>query len=102
MNKQRVMDALTKVMDPEYPVSIVDLGLVQDVSVDGNRVTVKLTFTSTGCPCTEWIIDDVKKTLSNEEGVEEVEVETVWNKPWTVDDMTEEAKEQLKKYFTAM
>jgi metal-sulfur cluster biosynthetic enzyme len=67
--------ALRDVQDPEYPISIVDLGLVRGISLDGGRCTVQLTFTSLGCPCQDLIKADVRERLLALDGVEEVEIE---------------------------
>ena len=74
-------------LDPEYPVSIVDLGLVRGVSVDGATVHVEITYTSLGCPCTELIQDDIRDRLLQVEGVEQVEIEEVFE-PWTRHDIS--------------
>ncbi len=100
--EEMIWNELKGVMDPEYPISIVDLGLVKGVSVLGGKATVKVTFTSTGCPCMDWIINDVKETVSKLDGVDEVEVEVVWSKPWTASDLTDEARNVMKSLHTAI
>jgi metal-sulfur cluster biosynthetic enzyme len=82
-----VREALRDVLDPEYPVSIVDLGLVRGVSVDGTTAHVEITYTSLGCPCTELIQDDIRDRLLLVEGVEQVEIEEVFE-PWTRRDIS--------------
>jgi metal-sulfur cluster biosynthetic enzyme len=82
-----VREALRDVLDPEYPVSIVDLGLVRGVSVDGTTARVEITYTSLGCPCTELIQDDIRDRLLLVEGVEQVEIEEVFE-PWTRRDIS--------------
>ena len=59
----RVEEALRDVLDPEYPISIVDLGLVRGVAVEGGTAHVRITYTSLGCPCTELIQDDIRERL---------------------------------------
>jgi metal-sulfur cluster biosynthetic enzyme len=78
-----VWDALRRVTDPEYPLSIVDLGLVCGVTVERDVARVALTFTSIGCPAIEMLIGDVKDAAGAVPGVGRVEVEVVWNPPWT-------------------
>jgi metal-sulfur cluster biosynthetic enzyme len=90
-----VLAALREVLDPEYPVSIVDLGLIRGVEVEGTTVRVRLTYTSMGCPCMEMIHDDVRDRLLRLEGVERVEIETVWE-PWTRHHITEEGWRRLR------
>jgi metal-sulfur cluster biosynthetic enzyme len=82
-----VREALVEVLDPEYPISIVDLGLVRGVSVDGTTAHVEITYTSLGCPCTELIQDDIRNRLLQVEGVEAVEIEEVFE-PWTRRDIS--------------
>jgi metal-sulfur cluster biosynthetic enzyme len=83
----QVREALVEVLDPEYPISIVDLGLVRGVSVEGTTVRVEITYTSLGCPCTELIQGDIRERLLQVEGVEEVEIEEVFE-PWTRRDIS--------------
>ena len=86
-----VRAALAEVQDPELPVSIVDLGLVRSVTVDGTTVRVGITFTSIACPCTDVLREDVQARLQRLDGVAHVEVEEVFE-PWSRDDMTEEGR----------
>jgi metal-sulfur cluster biosynthetic enzyme len=86
--------ALRDVRDPEWPVSIVDLGLVREVAVEGGAVTVRLTFTSTACPCIDWIRDDVRERLLREPGVTEVRTEVVWDE-WSPGKMSAAARRQF-------
>jgi metal-sulfur cluster biosynthetic enzyme len=82
-----VREALHEVLDPEYPISIVDLGLVRGVSVQGATAHVKITYTSLGCPCTELIQDDIRDRLLQVDGIEEVDIEEVFE-PWTRRDIS--------------
>ncbi len=80
---RKLWDALRDVMDPELPLSIVDLGLVQAIRAGAGRVEVDLTYTATGCPCMEFIHEDVRARLLREPGVTEVRIRDVWDPPWT-------------------
>jgi len=83
-----VRKALRAVKDPELNLNIIDIGLVYDVEVaDPGRVQVKMTLTSPGCPAGTEIIDDVKRVLTDMEGVDSVDVELVWDPYWTPDKM---------------
>jgi metal-sulfur cluster biosynthetic enzyme len=86
-----VRAALAEVTDPELPVGIVDLGLVRSIAVDGDRVSVGLTFTSIACPCTDVLREDVEARLRRLDGVARVEVEELFE-PWSRDDMTEDGR----------
>jgi metal-sulfur cluster biosynthetic enzyme len=86
-----VRAALAEVTDPELPVGIVDLGLVRSIAVEGDRVTVGLTFTSIACPCTDVLREDVEARLRRLDGVAHVEVEEVFE-VWSREDMTEDGR----------
>ncbi len=90
-----VMAALSDVTDPEWPVSIVDMGLVYGVAVDGGRVTLTLTFTATACPCMEMIQDDIRERLRRIPGVRDVRIVVSWDPPWTKHRLTEKARRAL-------
>ena len=96
------MDALREVVDPEMPVNIVDLGLIYDVRQDGGRVYVDLTFTAMGCPAADMILSDIRERLLAEPGVAEVQVEVVWDPPWTTARMSEEGREALRFWGLAV
>ncbi len=90
--------ALEQVMDPEVPVSLVDLGLIYDVRKVDGRVEVDLSFTATACPAMGFIQEDIRERLLSEPGVEEVETRIVWEPPWTPDRISERGRKQLKSF----
>jgi metal-sulfur cluster biosynthetic enzyme len=90
--EQRVWVALREVMDPEIPVSLVDLGLICAVRREGARAAVDLTFTATACPCMEFIRQDITDRLLREEDIAAVEIREVWDPPWTTERMTAEGR----------
>ncbi len=90
--------ALEQVMDPEVPVSLVDLGLIYDVRKVDGRVEVDLSFTATACPAMGFIQEDIRERLLSEPGVEEVETRIVWEPPWTPDRISETGKRQLESF----
>jgi metal-sulfur cluster biosynthetic enzyme len=92
-----VWDCLREVLDPELPVSLVDLGLVYGVEVEGRTVRVRLTFTATACPCMEFIREDVTDRLLREPWLSSVEIEEVWDPPWTTQRITPEGRRQLAR-----
>ena len=80
--------ALRAVKDPELGLNIIDIGLVYDVAVsDEGQAHVRMTLTSPGCPAGTEIMDDVKRTLADLDGVTAVEVELVWDPYWTPERM---------------
>ena len=94
-------DVLRTVLDPEVPVlSVVDLGIVRDVTVDDVGVTVTVTPTYSGCPAVQVIERDILHALA-EHGVADARVRTVFSPPWTSDWIPEEARAKLKAYGIA-
>ena len=89
---------MTEVMDPEVPVSLVDLGLIYDVRQVGATVEVDLSFTATACPAMGFIQEDIRERLLAEPGVEEVTTQIVWEPPWTPDRITETGRKQLESF----
>jgi metal-sulfur cluster biosynthetic enzyme len=79
--------ALADVSDPEYPVSLVDMGLVRGVELDGATARISLSYCSLGCPCIAMIEQDVEERLLQLDGVERVEVVESFD-PWTRKDIT--------------
>ena len=77
-----ILETLSQVIDPEMGCNIVDLGLVYSVAITGAKVTVTMTLTTPGCPMHESIRWGVQTALLNLEGVDEAEVELVWDPPW--------------------
>ena len=95
--REGVLAALSGVADPEWPVSIVDMGLVYGVGVQEGVVTLTLTFTATACPCMEMIQEDIRDRLLRMPGVRDVRIEVAWDPPWTKDRLTERAREALRR-----
>ena len=95
VTKDDVMEALKDVFDPEIPVNVVDLGLVYDLNVEDGDVRVKMTLTFAGCGMGPYISQQAEWRLAEVEGVEDIEVEMVYDPPWTPDMITEEGKLQL-------
>lgn len=95
VSQELVGMALRSCYDPEIPVNIVDLGLVRNVRIDGGIVGVRMTLTAPGCPMGQSIIDDVQQTVSAVPGVRDVQVDLVFDPPWTPSAMTDEARRQL-------
>ena len=98
VTESRIWEALKQVTDPEFPLSIVDLGMVYEVGVLNDEVEVKMTFTAIGCPAIDMIIEDIKEVLIKLHGVKKVDVEVVWSPPWTKDKITSKGREVLQYY----
>ena len=101
---ERAHRALYEVSDPEFPISLVDLGLIYDIVADEKtrRVTVSLTFTATACPCTDFIKWDIRERLLAEPGIETVEIDIVWDPPWTTSRVTERGRRILERAGIAL
>ncbi|MCO7174499.1 metal-sulfur cluster assembly factor [Sporolactobacillus kofuensis] len=91
--KDRVLEALEDVIDPELGVDIVNLGLVYGVDIDEeNNVIINMTLTFMGCPLSASLSYDVKRTLGEIEEINQVEVNFVWDPPWTKERMSRYAR----------
>jgi metal-sulfur cluster biosynthetic enzyme len=99
---ERLRDALRDVEDPEMPVNIVDLGMVYGLSQRERTVAVDLTFTAMGCPASDLIVDDIRARLLQEDGVDEVAINVVWDPPWTAARMTQEGRDALEMWGLAV
>ena len=94
--RQRVVEALKQVYDPEIPVNIYDLGLIYGLEIgEEGAVSIDMTLTTPGCPVAETFPGMVEYEVSRVEGVKSAAVEIVWDPPWTQDRMTEAAKLEL-------
>ena len=94
-----LVEAVSKVFDPEIPVNIYELGLIYNLDVDANmNVQVKMTLTAPACPAAPTIPIDVERRIREVPGVNDVKVAVVWDPPWTRDKMSEAAKLTLGMY----
>ena len=94
---EEIRTAMKQVEDPELGVNVVDLGLLYGVRQEGGgHVILDMTLTSMGCPLTEQILGDSRAALEPLEGVQTVDINWVWDPPWTPDSMTEEGKFLMK------
>jgi FeS assembly SUF system protein len=94
--KQRVIETLRTVYDPEIPVDIYELGLVYDVDVsEEGAVGIRMTLTSPMCPVAESLPPEVEAKARSVEGVRDVKVELVWDPPWSPAMMSDAARLQL-------
>ncbi len=95
VSKEKVYEALRKVMDPEIGFNIVDLGLVYDVQIKDGKVVIKMTLSSPSCPLSGTILSWVESAVRNIEGVEDVEIQLVWEPKWSIEMATDEVKKAL-------
>jgi metal-sulfur cluster biosynthetic enzyme len=90
--KERILEALKNVVDPELGINIVDLGLVYGLDIQGKAVHITYTLTTMGCPIGPLIEAEMKQFLSGVEGIDQIEAEMVLRPPWTPEMMSDEAK----------
>jgi len=96
VTSQQVLDSLKQCMDPEIPINIVDMGLIYGVNVtDDNKVDIKMTMTTRGCPLHDTLVSDVKRYVNKVPGVSAINVEIVWEPAWTPEKMSEEGKKLI-------
>ena len=95
--KNKIIEKIKEIYDPEIPVNIYELGLIYKIEVDQkNKVKVDMTLTSPNCPVAESLPNQVKENIMKVEGVSEVDLNLVWEPPWTKDKMSEAAKLELE------
>ena len=94
--KNKIIDEIKKIYDPEIPVNIYDLGLIYKIDInEENNVFLEMTLTSPNCPVAESLPNSVKENILKIDGVEDVELKLVWDPPWTKEKMSEAAKLEL-------
>ena len=94
--KEKVIEEIKKIYDPEIPVNIYELGLIYKIDiVENNKVNIEMTLTSPNCPVAESLPKMVKNNIMNLDEVSNVELNLVWDPPWSKDKMSEAAKLEL-------
>ncbi len=93
--KNKIIEEIKKIYDPELPVNIYELGLIYDINVDKKKAKIKMTLTSPNCPVAESLPKEVKEGAMQVEGIDEVDLQLVWDPPWNKDMMSDAAKLEL-------
>tara|TARA_B100001250_G_scaffold239745_1_gene206037 strand:- start:24 stop:326 length:303 start_codon:yes stop_codon:yes gene_type:complete len=94
--KEKVISEIKKIYDPEIPVNIYELGLIYKIDIiENNKVNIEMTLTSPNCPVAESLPKMVKNNIMNLDEVSNVELNLVWDPPWSKDKMSEAAKLEL-------
>ena len=93
--KEKIIKEIKKIYDPEIPVNIYELGLIYDVSIKDNDVSVKMTLTTPNCPVAESLPKEVKDSILEIKEVKKVDLDLVWEPPWDKSMMSEAAKLEL-------
>ena len=96
VTQKQVEEKLKEVLDPEIGISILDLGLVYEIKIDGDDVSVLMTLTTPGCPMAAMFDQEVIRKVKEIKNVKKVKVEITFDPPWTPEKMTKEAKKKLK------
>ena len=97
---EQVWDGLRNVQDPEIRLDIVNLGLIYDVRLEEKqansfKVIIEMTLTSPTCPMAPYIFQNIHECIEFLDGVSEVDIQLVWNPPWSKDKISEEGKMEL-------
>ena len=94
--KEQIIEEIKKIYDPEIPVNIYELGLIYDIVIENNNLAkIKMTLTSPNCPVAETLPKEVRDGIMQVEGIEDVDLELVWDPPWTKEMMSDAAKLEL-------
>ena len=94
--KDKIISEIKKIFDPEIPVNIYELGLIYKIEIkESKKVLIEMTLTSPNCPVAESLPKSVKDNILKLEDVEDVDLQLVWDPPWTKDKMSEAAKLEL-------
>ena len=95
VSRDKIIDALKKIYDPEIPVNIWDMGLVYSIDISDKEIVLQMTFTSPTCPMMEEILEMVKQNVVNVAHGVPVRVELVWDPPWNLSMMSDAARIEL-------
>ena len=93
--KNKIIDEIRKIYDPEIPVNIYELGLIYAIEVSGKKAKIKMTLTTPNCPVAESLPKEVKESAMQVDEIDEVDLELVWDPPWNKDMMSDAAKLEL-------
>ncbi len=93
--EEKVLNMLKTVYDPEIPVNIYDLGLIYEVNIEDTSCHIKMTLTAPSCPAADFLVEDVRQKVASVDGIDNVDVEIVFEPEWDKDMMSEEAKLEL-------
>jgi len=97
VSKDEIIEVLKTVYGLEIPINIVDLGLVYEVDVEGDRVDIRMTLAKVGCSRCTFITEEVRKNVEAIEGVKQARVELVWDPSWTPERISDRVPEDVKK-----
>lgn len=90
-----ISSCLENVIDPELGINVVDLGLIYNIHINGNKISVDMTLTTPGCPMAGMLAGSVEQAVRQAFEGADVEVSLIWDPPWTPDRLSEAARQQL-------
>ena len=93
--KEKVIEEIKKIYDPEIPVNIFELGLIYKIEIKDKKIDIEMTLTSPNCPVAESLPKEVKEGAMQVEEIDDVDLQLVWDPPWTKDMMSDAAKLEL-------
>ncbi|MCL6002591.1 MAG: metal-sulfur cluster assembly factor [Thermoplasmatales archaeon] len=95
VTKEEVLESLKTVSDPEIGVDIVNLGLIYNLEINDDKVSIRMTMTAPSCPVTDWILVEAQKRVEEIPGVKECDIELVWDPQWNLDMISDDARKML-------
>ena len=93
--KNKIIEEIRKIYDPELPVNIYELGLIYDIRVEGRKAEIKMTLTTPNCPVAESLPKEVKEGVMQVEEINDVDLQLVWDPPWDMSRMSDVARLEL-------
>ena len=93
--KEKIINEIRKIYDPELPVNIYELGLIYDIQVKGKKAEIKMTLTTPNCPVAESLPKEVKEGAMQVAEIDDVDLQLVWDPPWDKSMITEAGKLEL-------
>jgi len=95
VEREKIIEEIKKVYDPEIPVNIWDLGLIYDIAIEDKKIIITMTFTSPTCPMMEEILEEVKSNVEKVSDGKSVEMNLVWEPAWDLSRMSDAARVEL-------
>ena len=95
LTTDEIKEIIRPIRDPDIGISIVELGLIYKIENDDGNINIDMTFTTPACPYGPQLLEEVRYTLTSLEGIKSVNIDIVWEPPWSMDNLSEETKLEL-------